>query len=491
MVSEILISCDGLMAQLGDEIIESYDTGPDGADVETIVDALLAFQRKATKITKGTISVTGTRALSIDSPRSILSALLQLQESVGGYLYVDNDLVLQWPTDIGEDKGQQIRYRKNLISIEEDEKLSEYCTKLHITGGGESLSDIEVGPVSSVITTDETYAYFTLAEIYAAYLGWTGEGDALPANIKVWRENASPSWVHAGGSCSGNYWTNPGKGSDGSETGYAEYDGPTSCGIQGPGGNSTPLTCTMAEATYNKVKYKLYLTGSANTIKIDVYSGGEWVTVYQGSPGTNEQWHEKSFTARTCTAVRIIGYNSYSYCAEFNITEVQLQEADETDVTSDFVQGAWENIIRCAIGDYDSGEDYTIEYTHADYLMAWDKITDADDIVAKAVTNKYEAYAISLREAGILLLDEMKEVPISISIDTLDLSRNGDWNFDFEELQLGSIVAVIVEVLNISVSIRVVKLTKPDLLSPQHMELELSTRVKDISTYLADLHKRF
>lgn len=155
------------------------------------------------------------------------------------------------------------------------------------------------------------------------------------------------------------------------------------------------------------------------------------------------------------------------------------------------MQGAWENIIRCAIGDYDSGETYTIEYTHADYLVAWDKIVDADDIVAKGVTNKYEAYAISLREAGILLLDEMKEVPVSISIDTLDLSRNGDWNFDFEKLQLGSIIAVIVEVLDISVSIRVVKITKPDLLSSQQMKLELSTRVKDISTYLADLHKRF
>jgi len=490
-VIKTAIACDGLMARLGEEIIESYDTGPDGATVETIVEALLAFQRKATKITKGTISVTGTRALSIDSPRSILSALLQLQESVGGYLYVDNDLVLQWPTDIGENKGQQIRYRKNLIGIERDINYGDYCTKLHPTGGDEALSDIEVGPVEPTITTDVTYAYFTLAETYAAYLGWTGEGDTLPANIKVWRENASPSWVHAGGSCSGNYWTNPGYGSDGSETGYAEYDGPTSCGIQGPGGNSTPLTCTMAEATYNKVKYKLYLTGSANTIKIDVYSGGGWVTVYEGSPGTNEQWHEKSFTARTCTAVRIIGYNSYSYCAEFNITEVQLQEADETDVTSDFVQGAWENVIRCAIGDYDSGEDYTIEYTHADYLVAWDKIVDADDLVARAVTNKYEAYAISIREAGILMLDEMKEVPITYTIDTLDLSRNEDWDFSFDALQLGSIVPVIDEDLGISVSVRVVKITKPDLLSSQQMKLELSTRVKDISTYLADLHKRF
>ena len=102
------VTTDGLMSQLGEEVVESYDTGETGTPIGDIVTALLALQRKTTKITEGTISVTGDRAISVTN-RTILSVLLQLQESIGGYMYVDTDRKLQWPTTIGEDKGQQIR----------------------------------------------------------------------------------------------------------------------------------------------------------------------------------------------------------------------------------------------------------------------------------------------------------------------------------------------------------------------------------------------
>jgi len=107
------IKCDGIMARLGEEMIESYDTGESGAAIGDIVTDLLALQRKATKITEGTIAATGTVALSATN-KTILSALIQLHGSIGGYIYVDNDWKLQWPTTIGADTGQQIRFRKNL-----------------------------------------------------------------------------------------------------------------------------------------------------------------------------------------------------------------------------------------------------------------------------------------------------------------------------------------------------------------------------------------
>jgi len=481
------VTTDGLMTQLGEEVIESYDTGEDGAPVATIITALLAFQRKDTKITEGTIAVTGTRAISITN-RSILSVLLQLQESIGGYMYVDTDRQLQWPTSIGADTGQQIRYKKNLMGITRDIDYNGYCTKLHLTGQ-EALSALDIGPVSPTITTDVTYAYFTLAETYSAYEGWTGEGDALPSHIAIWRENAAPAWVHAGGvGCSGNWWANPGYGSDGDFGNYAEYDGPSGSGIPG-GGQSTPLTCVLASATYNKVQYRMY---AANSIKIEVNDTTDgWVSIYDGDPGTNNVTHSKTFAARVCTGVRITGYYDGVWYAEFNINEVELEEADETDVTADFVQGAWENILRAAIADYDAGEDYTIEYTHANYMVAWDKIVDADDLVARVVTNKYEAYALAIQESAELILDELKEVPITYSIDAVDLSENEDFDFSFEALVLGSIVTVIDEELGIEVSVRVVKLTHQDLLHPQDIQLELSTRVKDINDYLSDLPKKF
>jgi len=489
---ETLIRTDGLITQLGEEVIEAFDTGEDGAAVGSIITTLLAFQRKATKVTEGTISVTGTRALNITN-RTILSVLIQLQESIGGYMYVDSNRALQWATTIGADTGQQIRYRKNLLGINRDIDYSKLCTKLHLDGQ-EALSTIDVGPVSPTITTDATYAYFTLAETYSAYEGWSGVGDALPSHIAVWRENAAPAWVNSGGSCSGNYWDDPDEGSDGSTTGYALYVGPSGFGLQG-GQSSVPLTCVIPSATYNNIKYDLrYSTNALATIKLEVYDTTDgWVTVFDGNPGTNDTYHEKSFPARICTSMRITGHSGWpsDNYATFYVTEMQIEEADEVDVTSDFVQGAWENILRAAIADYDSGESYTIEYTHANYMVAWDEITDADDLVSRVVTNKYEAYALSIQESSELILDEVKTAPISYTIQAVDLSKNDDFDFSFDALTLGSTVTVIDEDLGIDVSVRIISIIHNNLLDPQDIEIVLSTRVKDITDYLADLPKQF
>lgn len=481
---------NGLLAQLAEEVIESYDTGPDGTDPESFVDALLARQRKTTKITKGTISATGTIAIQVTDTRTILSVLLEGQQSVGGYIVVNDDRTLDWTTDIGEDKGQQIRLRKNLLGLERYTNYDNLCTKLHFSGSSDKLSDIEVGPVSPTIATDASYAYFTLAEQYAAYLGWTGGGDALPDNIKVWKENASPSWVHAGGSVTGTWWQNPSQASNGDDGDYAEYLGPSNYGIPA-GGNSATLTATLSEATYNKVGYDIYLGHPSEcTIVIEVNDTTEgWVTVYDGAPGTNDTWYEKTFQARVCTGVRITAYNNRSSgYTIFNITELQLLEADEIDETSKFVQGAWDNILRCAIGDYDSGGTYTIEYTHANYLIAWDKVSDADDLVARVLSTPSASYSISLLEYGRLLLDDIKEAEVTYVGNAINLAEV-DAGFSFDELELGSIVTVIDEDLGIDVQVRVVRIEFPDLLTPEKFILELSSQLRDITDVIAELSR--
>jgi len=480
------IETDGLMARLGEEIIESYDTGSSGKAVEDIVDDLLAFQRKATKITKGTISVTGTRGLSITN-QTILMALLQLQESIGGYMYVDNNRALQWATSIGEDKGQQVRYRKNLVGITRDIDYGGYCTKLHPTGGGsESLSDITKDKVAVDKDSDASYGYLTLRETYACYDGWTGVGDALPGNIVIY-ETDDYYWVlpttlatgHAG-------WTDWAKAYDDNVTTYA-ISGEVGGGVWGP-----YLTMGVSDNYYDRVRIKIstYDEQDVERVQIDVTpttDPEDWTNVVD-DPGYEGIWHTYNFTSQRVRRVRI--RIKPTYTDEVMVFEIQMG-TNITVVTSDFVQGANEHILRCAIGDYNAGATYYVSYTYANYLVAWDKITDDDDIVAKTVTNKYEAYAISILEAAILLLDELKEIPITYKIWAIDLSKNEDFDFSFDELQLGSILTVIDEELGIDVSVRVVTLKHPDLLNPQNIELELSTRVKDISDYLADLSKKF
>lgn len=126
-----------LISQLGQETIVSYEA--EDATVDTIVTALLALQSLSPAVTKGTISASYsslTRSIKVDGD-TILRALYRLRDTVGGYLYVDNDRKLQWASSIGEDKGQQIRYRKNLIGIERTIDYSQLCNKLYAYGRGE------------------------------------------------------------------------------------------------------------------------------------------------------------------------------------------------------------------------------------------------------------------------------------------------------------------------------------------------------------------
>lgn len=485
------VKTDGLMSQLGEEVIESYDTGTDGKAVEDIIDDLLAFQRKATQITKGTIAVTGTRALGV-TDRTILAAFLQLQESMGGFMYVDNDRKLQWPTTIGEDKGQQIRYRKNLIGITRDIDYGGYCTKLHPIGSNESLSDISKVRVDVDKDSDASYGYLTLKETYACYKDWTGVGNGLPSHIEIY-EKDEVVWESPIDHFDFDGWTDE---TDAYDENLASYAYTTLAGYLDWSGYLALKASPSAASAIQVVGLRIMFSNiGASGMRFDVDfspDGTDWIEVVDGvflAAADNNVWKEYTCTKQAAYWARVRIQNWEGGVHTYRLNEFDFKT--EKEVTGDFVQGADERTLRCAIGDYNAGADYIVCYQYANYLIAWDKIVDEDDIVAKVATNKYEAYAISMLEAATLLMDELKEIPITYSISTVDLSKNRDFSFSFEALQLGSIVTVIDEDLGISVSARVVSLTHPDLLSPENMEIELSTRVKDISDYLTDLHKKF
>jgi len=91
-------------------------------------------------------------------------------------------------------------------------------------------------------------------------------------------------------------------------------------------------------------------------------------------------------------------------------------------------------------------------------------------------------------EYGKLLLDELKESEITYSVNMANLAEV-DAKFSFDKLQLGSIVTIIDEELGIDVSARVVKIRFPDLQSPERMEIELSSRIRDIADIIANMNK--
>jgi len=135
--------CIGLLSQLRDEIIEDYDTGATGDTVTNIVTAWLALQTGDNPITVGTIESTDTVAVASQGD-DITSALLKMQEVVGGYISVNEDNELDWLSDIGDDIGQQIRYRKNLKGIEKESDYASFGNRLYCYGAGEGTARIKL-----------------------------------------------------------------------------------------------------------------------------------------------------------------------------------------------------------------------------------------------------------------------------------------------------------------------------------------------------------
>ena len=266
-----------LMSQLGKERVVEYEA--ENETITTIVTDLLNFQVLTPPITIGTISgsYSGlTRSIKVDGD-TILRALFRLRDTVGGYIYVDNDRKLQWTDSLGEDKGQQIRYKKNLNGIERSIDYNSLVNRLYCYGAGEGTARIKLSDAA----------------------GQTED--------------------------------------------YVE----------------------------------------------DTTSQTKWGGVYVG---------------------------------------VKVDKS----------------------------------ITHPDTLFAWAN----------------------------LKLAEVKDPIITYQINTVDLSESNEADFSFESLQLGSIVKVIDEELGIDVETTIVKIEHPDLLHPEQMNLELSTRTKDITDTLLEVYDR-
>jgi phage minor structural protein len=143
-----------LASQLTRELVTAYEA--EDATISTIVNALLAFQVLTPAITVGTIDASYadlTRSIKVDGD-TIWRALLRLRDTVGGYIYVDNDRQLQWDTSLGEDKGQQIRYRKNLKGIEREIDYTQLFNRIYAYGAGEGTARIKLSDAEG---QDEDY----------------------------------------------------------------------------------------------------------------------------------------------------------------------------------------------------------------------------------------------------------------------------------------------------------------------------------------------
>ncbi len=132
----IITSIEGMdsMAVLGSDMVHDLEILDD--TIENILETLLGYQKRSPIIELGYIHpeyANKTRSIAVTSD-SILQAIHQLRQTVGGYIDVDNNNKFNWNKEIGENKGQQIRYNKNLVGIERDIDYSQICNRIYVYG---------------------------------------------------------------------------------------------------------------------------------------------------------------------------------------------------------------------------------------------------------------------------------------------------------------------------------------------------------------------
>lgn len=485
------LNASGLLRQLDEEVIVSYESGM--KDVGLIVTDLLAFQRKDTPVTEGTIEVTGNTSVSVRN-RSIYQALIELHNSIGGYIEVDINRKLNWLLDIGEDKGQQIRYGKNLMYVTREIYYNEQATKLHIEGGEEDLDDIVVVDSEANKDEDVSYGYLILPEEYAAYYGYTGEGDALHRDVGIFRPAGSMQYISPDEAESElvsttfhNSWLYDYLSIDG-DLGTRTYFIPS-----GLTNNWTDYLYFTFYGSPPLSQIRIYTDGfqynEFDAILIDILETGntEWTLNAASKTLVSPEnytgmWCGINFTERHVDRIRIKFRWSGIVSDWFFLHELEggLDYYDETD---NFVQGSDDRTLRCDIGDYQSAETYYINYRHAAYLVAWDAIPTYGWI-ARTIANRYNNQTVSLIEAGRVTLTELKTPPVSYAIQIVDISNTNP----FEYLVLGSIVRVIDDELGV-VEARIVSLTR-DLTDPAKISLEVSTFRRDLFNIINTLSRR-
>jgi|GEM_PF-3998718 len=115
------------------DVVIEYSADDKAADV--IFGELLALQNADYPLTAGTVDYTDV--ISLDVPQDTWwGAMEKLRQILGGFMWADEDNKLHWTSNIGEGKGQQIRYRKNIEGITRRADFSKFANRLYVYGQG-------------------------------------------------------------------------------------------------------------------------------------------------------------------------------------------------------------------------------------------------------------------------------------------------------------------------------------------------------------------
>lgn len=136
------VTCEGYLGKLAEETVLDYTASPTNAfTITEIVEDLLDLQVGSSPITYNAGKIDSAigdpvRSLVVTS-KSILDTLRELRETIGGYFYVDSGGDFNWVSNLGDNIGKEVRFKKNLVSIEKRLDYKDLVTRLHAFGSGE------------------------------------------------------------------------------------------------------------------------------------------------------------------------------------------------------------------------------------------------------------------------------------------------------------------------------------------------------------------
>ena len=401
---ETRIDALDFLVQLADEIVFDYEA--EDETITTIVIALLAFQTHAIPIILGTIQPVVTRSISVQQD-TILNIITGLRNTVGGYIEVDIDRKLNWWNDIGEDKGQQIRYKKNIKGLSRTLEYTNFGNRLYCYGEGEGSARIHLSQAAEaykLVGRDNAVLDATYPEdsICMSKFTATATGNVIAMRFRA--RNAAAGNIYIGM--------------------YADAAGAPAALL---GQKEVAVTSGVERAI-----------SVALDSAIPVVSGtAYWIAINSNAPIVGAKME-----------ISVRKYKDYAYGPLPNPAGVGY-----TDNTTD-----------CGItaGIVDYVEDITSQGAYGICIrQLTDKsITDPDVLLAWAN----------------LKLAEMKAPRHSYRVDMVNLAAMG---WDFEALQLGSMVKVIDEDMGIDIDARIVKIIR-DLSDPGNIQVEISNPGKDI-----------
>ncbi|MDD4873403.1 MAG: phage tail protein [Dehalococcoidales bacterium] len=478
------VECKGYLSKLLKAVVQSYS--PSGKTPTEILTALLAYQTLDT-ITLGTVDITGTYSFSW-SNTTVLACLNDCLNVWGGYFDVDNDNELTWLDDIGSDVGQQIRYKKNLIDVEEETDYEGQNGRLYPSGsGGIVLSDKSVVMEVADQSEDATYGYLTVPTDYICFKESTleilrkGTKEDLAAFDVI--DNVSPGsdWTVGSGVA---YWDSIHDGNDSSSKLGHRWNV-----AKWVSGLDIRVAVIYNYGTSDTIINRIVVeyTTDAFTTTTTIYDSG--VTLSLGD-GTHDL--ELGFEQRVNANGLAVKIYTYTPLGGNVANNIRTYDANTLGTIEFFDESeSWTNIndqqLKIAIASYESGDTYYLSYDLADYLKDLTAISTYGDEGIQ-MSFSYAADVDTLLAYAIAQLELINDPPKSYSGNVLYLDEI-DSNFSFDELDLGNIVDLIHEPLGIDSSVRVVGMSK-NLDNPLTGSIEIVRKAKSLTEAFKAIYGR-